>query len=599
MFDFDELDGAEEPEKQDAPNTEKAPTAPAEAAVASGPKATDKLSMGMWLECIERLQLCEHEDASSSIVGHLPAETTVQVLEIGTGSSGDRVKVRDYVNEREGWLSVASADGSERLRPAAIEAIAAASPTPSSSPVPSSSPAPSPKPRDLQKPEEALSFGAPLAADRPNAKYSAGMWLQCIGPVLTREGEDLESPQLCRLSPDSLAQVLEIGTGPTGKRIRVRARDTGQEGWASVIAQNTAPMFRNAETPEAEVATNSVAKAAEPPRDAVAKVEPQNTAPAKAPAAAPASTSQTPKVWSSILPGDTCACKTTVILRRKEDLQSEMVCRLAVGYEVEILEAGTDSEGRRFKARDKQGRLGWLSALTAEGTYLLEVTQRGSQSLYVGEGQALGGGASVDPRKAALAAAERRQASALSRGVGEKAAKTLQQSGQREAVMKKITELYAKRREDVPIALQSASLEALQKHLETESAPAAAKEEPPARQRPPSKDFASFAPEPRRAPEPTPKAASAAPASSTPASSSGDAWKRQEATTRGLSSDQFEAVLSIESLLGFDFSRALQAFISAGGDQELAANLLLEEGQEGTRSFSGTGFGREAVALIA
>ncbi|CAE7945463.1 unnamed protein product, partial [Symbiodinium necroappetens] len=105
------------------------------------------------------------------------------------------------------------------------------------------------------------------------------------------------------------------------------------------------------------------------------------------------------------------------------------------------------------------GRLGWLSALTAEGTYLLEVTQRGSQSLYVGEGQALGGGASVDPRKAALAAAERRQASALSRGVGEKAAKTLQQSGQREAAMKKITELYAKRREDVPIALQSASLE--------------------------------------------------------------------------------------------------------------------------------------------
>jgi len=260
-----------------------------------------------------------------------------------------------------------------------------------------------------------------------------------------------------------------------------------------------------------------------------------------------------------------------------------MVCRLAVGDEVEILEAGTDSEGRRFKAKDKQGRMGWLSALTAEGTYLLEVTQRGSQSLYVGEGQALGGGASVDPRQAALAAAERRQASALSRGVGEKAAKTLQQSGQREAAMKKITELYAKRREDVPITLQSASLEALQKHLEHEeqrvTAPAAAKEEPSVRQRPPPQNFTSFAPEPRRAPEPQmPKAS--APAASTPASSAGDAWKRQEATTRGLSSDQFEAVLSIESLLGFDFSRALQAFISAGCDQELAANLLLEEGQE-------------------
>eukprot|EP00439_Symbiodinium_sp_Y106_P032258 s5484_g3.t2 len=99
-------------------------------------------------------------------------------------------------------------------------------------------------------------------------------------------------------------------------------------------------------------------------------------------------------------------------------------------------------------------------------------------------------------------------------------------------------------------------------------------------EKPPPQNFTSFAPEPRRAPEPQmPKAS--APAASTPASSAGDAWKRQEATTRGLSSDQFEAVLSIESLLGFDFSRALQAFISAGSPpQELAANLLLEEGQE-------------------
>ncbi|CAE7816732.1 unnamed protein product [Symbiodinium sp. CCMP2592] len=168
--------------------------------------------------------LAADRDASSSILGQLPAETTVQVVEIGTGSAGDRVKVRDYVNEREGWLSVVSADGSERFRPAAIEAIAAASPTPSSpapssSPVPSSSPAPSPKPSSLHRPEEALSFDAPAAAERPNAKYSAGMWLQCIGPVLTRQGEDLESPQLCRLPPDSLVQVLEIGTGPTGKQL--------------------------------------------------------------------------------------------------------------------------------------------------------------------------------------------------------------------------------------------------------------------------------------------------------------------------------------------------------------------------------------------
>lgn len=59
--------------------------------------------------------------------------------------------------------------------------------------------------------------------------------------------------------------------------------------------------------------------------------------------------------------------------------------------------------GRRFKAKDSQagcageqpvlntgaqGKKGWISAFSKDGSTLLEVTQRGSHSLFAGAGQA-------------------------------------------------------------------------------------------------------------------------------------------------------------------------------------------------------------------
>merc|ERR1719215_1054977 len=86
-----------------------------------------------------------------------------------------------------------------------------------------------------------------------------------------------------------------------------------------------------------------------------------------------------------------------------------------------------------------------------------------------GGGMHLGGGgvgAVADARAAALAAAEKRQASALSHGIGESKAKALREKDQREALIKRINEIYAKKREDVPMAVQSANLAGLQRHFD-------------------------------------------------------------------------------------------------------------------------------------
>merc|ERR1712039_43972 len=62
-----------------------------------------------------------------------------------------------------------------------------------------------------------------------------------------RSSESLESPKKTKLDPGTRVEVLEIGTGPTEKRIRVRA-PWGTEGWISVVSQDGMPLLRPAAT---------------------------------------------------------------------------------------------------------------------------------------------------------------------------------------------------------------------------------------------------------------------------------------------------------------------------------------------------------------
>eukprot|EP00913_Durusdinium_trenchii_P004436 g4115.t1 len=199
-----------------------------------------------------------------------------------------------------------------------LKADAAAEPTPQADP---------PKKEQEQPNADAAAEPTPQAdppkkeQEQPNAKYAPGMVLECVGPVLMRQQEDgdLESGQVARLSQNSLVQVLELGRGPSGKRIKLRAA-TGEEGWASVIASNTAPMFRlsdrvELESPEKESLESKTEKE---------KVE---------------------MPWSSIRAGDWWEL-SSVIMRKEEDTDSVIVRRLQQGEELEILREGTEPTGK-------------------------------------------------------------------------------------------------------------------------------------------------------------------------------------------------------------------------------------------------------------
>lgn len=73
----------------------------------------------------------------------------------------------------------------------------------------------------------------------PNAAYTVGQKAEVIGTIM-RTGESLESPKICRLEPGTQIEVVEIGKGTTGKRIKVMVLTglaaRGMAGWISVVS---------------------------------------------------------------------------------------------------------------------------------------------------------------------------------------------------------------------------------------------------------------------------------------------------------------------------------------------------------------------------
>ncbi|CAJ1427654.1 unnamed protein product, partial [Effrenium voratum] len=73
------------------------------------------------------------------------------------------------------------------------------------------------RPEPAQEPAQELAEPEPPVAqepvqavrpqgEAPNAKYSPGMFLECVSTVLMRQHEDLDSPQLARLPASTLVE---------------------------------------------------------------------------------------------------------------------------------------------------------------------------------------------------------------------------------------------------------------------------------------------------------------------------------------------------------------------------------------------------------
>lgn len=487
-------------------------------------------------------------------------------------------------------------------------AASAAAPTAAPAAVPAVAPAASPTAAPTAATAAALVAPPPAAGDgQPeanpsNARYRPGMVLESVGAVIVRQAEDLDSTVVCRLVADSHAEVLAIGTGPSGKRVRVRILGQAEavEGWVSVIAKNTAPLWRQVKAQAAKTKEDGEAERQHALEDARRKVEERPKV-----AGAQARQHNEGKPTARFAVGETWRAVGPMVVREKELLSAShnpVIKKLEVDSEIQVVQIGVDASGKRILIRDSEGLEGWVSVVNADGQELLKPVVRKEPELFTGAGQALGGTGSptaADPRAAALAAAERRQQTALTHGVGEAKAKALKEKEQRDTILKKLGEIYAKRREEVPIAMQTASLALLQKHLDhlqdspPPAAPAPAAVARAAAPPQPQPQFGRGRPEdgrPAFQPPARTLAVRESPQEPLPCPAAGPAplgqqhvitpaeERRQlmlEARGLGLTERQMQAVLDLEAL-GFNYRQALEAYLACERNQELAANFLFE-----------------------
>lgn len=92
---------------------------------------------------------------------------------------------------------------------------------------------------------------------KPTEKFEVGQEYEVLRGIQTRQSEALDSPQVRVLPNKSRVTVVEIGTGPTGRRVCIRD-ESGRKGWVSIVAANGDELLKPA--------------AARPPKDALVKV---------------------------------------------------------------------------------------------------------------------------------------------------------------------------------------------------------------------------------------------------------------------------------------------------------------------------------------
>lgn len=184
-------------------------------------------------------------------------------------------------------------------------------------------------------------------AGKPTARFDVGDICEVVGGALVRASEELDSDKIGQLVDGCRAEVVEVGSGPTGKRIAIEDTD-GLRGWVSVVATTGETLVRIVEK---ELRGEARAKRIE--------------------AAAKAARHDCSKPTARFDVGDVCDVVGGAIMRESEDLDSRQLGKLQNKSQVKVVEIGTGPTGKRLLVTDDTGRAGWISVVSSDGTQLL------------------------------------------------------------------------------------------------------------------------------------------------------------------------------------------------------------------------------------
>lgn len=188
-------------------------------------KPTARFDVGDICEVIGAALVRQAEDLQSPKVAQLLDGCRVEVTQIGSGASGKRIAIQD-TGSVHGWVSVVSSSGEALVRIIEKELRGAA----------------------REKRIEAAVKAARHDHGKHTARFEVGDLCHVIASVIVRKEEALDSPQVAKLPDRCQVEVLEIGSGPSGKRLCVRDEE-GVSGWISVVSSDGTQLLRKVKAP--------------------------------------------------------------------------------------------------------------------------------------------------------------------------------------------------------------------------------------------------------------------------------------------------------------------------------------------------------------
>lgn len=339
-------------------------------------------NVGAACETVRNVTMRKEELMDSEIVHRLRAVTQLQVLEVGSGSMGRRIRVSDNQGHN-GWVSITSVAGLVLIREIAglVKSVAALDDAEESTGMSdndglhcsSGAECDSESGTDCQLFSghvPSLQNDSATGKDSLVPHFGVGAVCETLRNVTMRKEEPMDSEIVHRLPAVTRVDVLEEGTEPKGRRIRV-CDNQGHTGWVSITSMAGLILIREIAGSVENVPVNAEENKGTSDNDGDGSHCPSGT-----------ECDSESGTDSQLGFGAGAMCETvrSVTMRKEEAMASEIVHKLGPVTGLEVLEVGKEPTGRRIRVSDEQGHTGWVSVTSKAGLVLIRETGSNDQS---------------------------------------------------------------------------------------------------------------------------------------------------------------------------------------------------------------------------